>query len=155
MPLQSGGGTWGTALYTVRGVGSESRDVDAWNTNGLYVEDRRLQVPMTLKHGPVTSSGKSAPGPDPRIRHRIQIVMFRPIRVDHTNCLQVAIKTHSFIQNTEEYLQIFLDRYSRYRYRGISDAGMQYALGTAHFQQLPMSRKVFPLKYFFFVRVFI
>jgi hypothetical protein len=22
--------------------------------------------------------------------------MFRPIRVDHTNCLQVAIKTHSF-----------------------------------------------------------
>jgi hypothetical protein len=27
---------------------------------------------------------------------RIQIGMFRPIRVDHTNCLQVAIKTHSF-----------------------------------------------------------
>jgi hypothetical protein len=26
-----------------------------------------------------------------------QIGMFRPIRVDHTNCLQVAIKTHSFI----------------------------------------------------------
>jgi hypothetical protein len=26
---------------------------------------------------------------------RIQIGMFRPIRVDHTNCLQVAIKTHS------------------------------------------------------------
>ncbi len=24
--------------------------------------------------------------------------MFRPIRVDHTNCLQVPIKTHSFIQ---------------------------------------------------------
>jgi hypothetical protein len=22
--------------------------------------------------------------------------MFRPIRLDHTNCLQVAIKTHSF-----------------------------------------------------------
>jgi hypothetical protein len=49
-------------------------------------------------HGPVTSRGKSAPGPDPRIRHRTQIGMFRPIRVDHTNCLQVAIKTHSFIQ---------------------------------------------------------
>ena len=63
----------------------------------LYAEDRGLQVPMTLEHGPVTSSGKSAPGPDPRIRHRIQIGMFRPIRVDHTNCLQVAIKTHSFI----------------------------------------------------------
>ncbi len=27
--LQSGGGIWGTALYTVRGVGSGSRDVDA------------------------------------------------------------------------------------------------------------------------------
>ena len=26
---------------------------------------------------------------------RIQIDMFRPIRLDHTNCLQVAIKTHS------------------------------------------------------------
>ncbi len=26
--LQSGGWTWGTALYTVRGVGSGSRDVD-------------------------------------------------------------------------------------------------------------------------------
>jgi hypothetical protein len=98
MPLQSGGGTWGTALYSVRGVGSESRDVDVCHTNGLYAEDRGLQVPMSLKHGPVTSSGKSAPGPDPRIRHRIQIGMFRPIRVDHTNCLQVAVKTHSFIK---------------------------------------------------------
>jgi hypothetical protein len=28
---------------------------------------------------------------------RIQIDMFRPIRVDHTNCLQVDIKTHSLI----------------------------------------------------------
>ncbi len=32
--LQSGGGTWGTALYTVRGVGSGSWDVDAWGANG-------------------------------------------------------------------------------------------------------------------------
>ncbi len=32
---------------------------------------------------------------NPRIRHRIQTGIFRPIRVDHTNCLQVAIKTHS------------------------------------------------------------
>jgi len=54
------------------------------------------QVPMTLKHDPVTSSGKSAPGPDPRIRHRTQIGMFRPIRIDHTNCLQVAIKSIQF-----------------------------------------------------------
>ncbi len=79
-------------------MGSGSRDVDAWHANGLYVEDRGLQVPMVLKHGPVTSRDKTAPGPDPRIRHRIQIGMFRPIRVDHTNCLQVAIKTHSFVQ---------------------------------------------------------
>jgi hypothetical protein len=55
----------------------------------LYTEDRGIQVPMTLDHGPVTCSGKFAPGADPRIRHRIQIDMFRPIRVDHTNCLQV------------------------------------------------------------------
>ena len=32
--LSSGGGTWGTALYTVRGVGSGSRDVDTWRANG-------------------------------------------------------------------------------------------------------------------------
>jgi hypothetical protein len=41
-------------------------------------------------------------GPDfPSIETRqlgrgFQIGMFRPIRVDHTNCLQVTIKTHSF-----------------------------------------------------------
>jgi hypothetical protein len=29
---------------------------------------------------------------------RFQIVMFRPIRLHHTNCLQVDIKTHSFIK---------------------------------------------------------
>jgi hypothetical protein len=34
MLLQSGGGTWGTSLYTVRGVGSGSQDVDAWRSNG-------------------------------------------------------------------------------------------------------------------------
>ena len=28
--LQSGGGTWDTDLHTVIGVGSGSRDVDAW-----------------------------------------------------------------------------------------------------------------------------
>ncbi len=33
MLLESGGGTWGTTLYTVRGVGSGSRDVDAWCVN--------------------------------------------------------------------------------------------------------------------------
>jgi hypothetical protein len=34
--------TGGTALYTVRGVGSGSRDVDAWTQTSLYVEDRGL-----------------------------------------------------------------------------------------------------------------
>jgi hypothetical protein len=58
----------------------------------LYAEDRGLQVPMTVDHFPVTSSGKAVPGPDPRISHWIQIVMFRSIRVDHTICLQVDIE---------------------------------------------------------------
>ena len=31
--LKSGGGTYDTALYTVRGVGSGSRDVDTWCAN--------------------------------------------------------------------------------------------------------------------------
>ena len=44
----------------------------------------------------ITPSGKAAPRrPDPGIRRRIQIGTLRPIRVDHTKCLQVAIKTHS------------------------------------------------------------
>jgi hypothetical protein len=42
MPLSSGGGTWGTSLYTVRGMGSGSRDVDAWTQTSLYAEDRGL-----------------------------------------------------------------------------------------------------------------
>jgi hypothetical protein len=49
--LQSGGGTWATTLYTVRGVVSGSRDVDSCHTNGLYTEDRRFcLVPVTLEH---------------------------------------------------------------------------------------------------------
>jgi hypothetical protein len=32
--------------------------------------------------------------------------MFRPIQVDHTNCLQVAIKKNSFIQPTILYLTV-------------------------------------------------
>ena len=46
MLLQGGGGTWGTVLYTVRGVGSGSRDVQT----SLYAEDRGIQVPMALEH---------------------------------------------------------------------------------------------------------
>jgi hypothetical protein len=51
----------------------------------------------------VSSSGKTAPGPDPRIRQRIQIDMFRTIRLDHTNCLQVSIKTHHLEYETTRF----------------------------------------------------
>ncbi len=41
----------GAQLCTLlRGVGSGSRDVDAWRANGLCAEDRGLQVPMALEH---------------------------------------------------------------------------------------------------------
>jgi hypothetical protein len=41
----------GAQLCTqLRGVGSGSRDVDAWHANGLYAEDRGPQVPMALEH---------------------------------------------------------------------------------------------------------
>ena len=56
MLLRSGGGNWGTALYTVRGVGSGSRDVDVWRANGLYAEDRGLQVPIGLEHGNIVGT---------------------------------------------------------------------------------------------------
>jgi hypothetical protein len=36
------------------------------------------------------------PGPTFVLDVRIQIGMFRPIRVDHTNCLQVVIKTYDY-----------------------------------------------------------
>ncbi len=68
----------------------------------LYTEDRGFQVPMVLENRLVTSSGRDASGPDPRISHRIQVGMFRSIRVDHTNCLQVVIKTHSFMRERYE-----------------------------------------------------
>ena len=42
--LQSGGGTWGTTLYTVRGVGSGSRDVDDWCANGSVRRGSGFQV---------------------------------------------------------------------------------------------------------------
>ena len=55
--LQSGGGTWGTALYTVRGVGSGSRDVDGWRANDLYTEDRGIcLVPVALEHGNIVGT---------------------------------------------------------------------------------------------------
>ena len=50
------GGTWGTVLYTVRGAGSGSRDVDAWRANALYAEGRGLQVPIGLDHGNIVGT---------------------------------------------------------------------------------------------------
>jgi hypothetical protein len=47
---QSGVGTWETALYTVRGVSSGSRDVDSCRTNAVR-QDRGLQVPKVLEDG--------------------------------------------------------------------------------------------------------
>jgi hypothetical protein len=46
---------------------------------------------MTLEH---PQFGFAAPGLI--LRQRFQIGASRPIRVDHTNCLQVVIKTLSF-----------------------------------------------------------
>ncbi len=105
--LQSGGGTWGTVLYTVRGVGSGSRYVDALRENDSVL--RGSGAPSTDDPGAWQHCGDSmlwhiVPrliGPDfPSLETRqlgrgFQIGMFRPIRVDHTNCLQVANKTHS------------------------------------------------------------
>ena len=53
------------------------------------------------------------------IHRRIQIGTFRPIRVDHTNCLQVAIKTHSFIISEcrcDERLESKAERSTRLTY---------------------------------------
>jgi hypothetical protein len=59
------------------------------------------QVPMTLEH---PQYGFSAPGLI--LRQRFQIGVIRPIRVDHTNCLQVAIKTHSFMCVLKQFLKV-------------------------------------------------
>ncbi len=52
----------------------------------------------------------------------IQIGMFRPIRVDHTNCLQVDIKTHSFILyecRCDERLKAKSEGFKRLAYTGL------------------------------------
>ena len=49
--LQSGGGTQGTVLYTVRGVrGLEIRMLTLDTKTSMYTEGRGLQVPMTLEY---------------------------------------------------------------------------------------------------------
>ena len=52
--LSSGGGTWGTALYTVRGVGSGSRDVDDWRTGGSVRRGSGAPSTDGLEHGGVS-----------------------------------------------------------------------------------------------------
>ena len=47
---KSGGGTWGTGLYTVRGVVLGVGMSTLGAQTALYAEDRGLQVPMTLEH---------------------------------------------------------------------------------------------------------
>ncbi len=49
--LQSGGGTYDTVLYTVRGVrGLGIRMLTLDTKTSLYTEDRGIHVPMTLDH---------------------------------------------------------------------------------------------------------
>jgi hypothetical protein len=55
--LQSGGGTWGTVLYTVKGVGSGSHGMSTIGVKtSLYTEDQGTQVPITLDHGNIVGT---------------------------------------------------------------------------------------------------
>ena len=54
--LQSGGGTRGTVLYTVRGVRGLEIGMLTLDTTSLCAEDRGLQVPMTLEHGSIVGT---------------------------------------------------------------------------------------------------
>jgi hypothetical protein len=67
--LQSGGGTWDTVLYTVRGVrGLGIRMLTIDTKTSLYTEDRELQVPMALEHDRiVTASVPRLLRPAPRV----------------------------------------------------------------------------------------
>ncbi len=55
--LQSGGGTRDTTLYTVRGVGSGSRDVDVFRANDSV--HRGLRAPSTDDPGVCQHCGDS------------------------------------------------------------------------------------------------
>jgi hypothetical protein len=62
---------------------------------------------------PPPTGGGTCSGPTPGMdstittETRTQIGMFRPIRMDHTNCLQVAIKSNSFIQPGDWLVYVF------------------------------------------------
>ena len=67
----------GTDLYTVRGGGSGSRDVDVWEQTSLYAEDQGLCLdPMVLEHSPVRLSRT---GPDPQVEDSDRHVSAYPI----------------------------------------------------------------------------
>ncbi len=94
---QSGGGTWDTSLYTVRCVGSGSRDVDAWRAN---VSVRRgsgskYDYPGSWQHCGDSMLWHTVPRllrTDPRVSQRISIGTIRPIRVDHTDFFKWLLK---------------------------------------------------------------
>jgi hypothetical protein len=96
--LQSGGGTWGTSLYTVRGVGSGSRDVDVWWVN--VTVHRGSGSPSTDDPGAWQHCGDSTlchsvprlVRPDPRVRQRISDRCDPVIRVDHTDFFKWQLK---------------------------------------------------------------
>ncbi len=104
----------------------------SWCTTGLHVGHAcpSRHVNMQISEDtcedvcvPQKTSVKASPGPDPRIRRRIQIGMFRPIRVDHTKCLQVSIKTHSSsqgIRTARKFLGPFAGHSENVRYEGIA-----------------------------------
>ena len=93
----SGGGTWVTVLYTVRGVGSRSRDADAWSTNVSVRRgsgDPSTDVPGACQHRGDSMLRHIVPRvirPDfPSVETRqlgrgFQTGVIRPIRVDHTD----------------------------------------------------------------------
>ena len=103
--LQSGGGTWGTVLCTVRGVrGMGIRMLTFDTKTSLYTEDRGIQVPMTLENDKIVGTQvlwHTVPylvRPDPRVKQRIYISLdtFRSRRMDHT-LSQVVNKTNKTV----------------------------------------------------------
>ena len=94
----------GDHLNTCTGHSDLFRTTDKVKTHqvvksrGHHCGDIELTEYLANESGPVPFQRQAVPGPDPGIRRRTQIGMFRPIQMDHTNCLQVDIKTfHSFI----------------------------------------------------------
>jgi hypothetical protein len=75
----------------VLGVGMSTLDAQTTCTTRIGGSKYRLSWSMVTLIGPDFPSIETR-----QLGRGFQIDMFRPIRLDHTNCLQVAIKTHSF-----------------------------------------------------------